>query len=204
MRKTISGLLGGAMLVLLVGISLWSIASRPSSAKAAGASPFAYFQEFFGVSGYNNPQAAEFLQGGIVNGLTLTTPVASGMVQLANPYNAGIMLRLPGAASPAGISDSAIETQQANFEAQAVSNPQLNFIWDLMPEWDQSGGAWVPQGRPSYVNLSKAAAYAKFINYYRQSYPALMNYLSQPAGNRKYRISAVTDYSVNTFYAYEM
>ncbi|MGD1091605.1 MAG: hypothetical protein ABSB35_06370 [Bryobacteraceae bacterium] len=180
------------------------MASRPPSAKAASNSPFAYFQEFFGASGYSNPQAAEFLQGGTINGLTFTPPVVPGMAQLASTYGAGIMLRLPGAAAPAAISDIAIETQQANFEAQAASNPQLNFIWDLMPEWDQSGGAWVPQGRPSYVNLSKAAAYAKFINYYRQSYPALMNYLNQPAGNRKYRISAVTDYSANTFYAYEM
>jgi hypothetical protein len=114
------------------------------------------------------------------------------------------MLRLADGASPAGISDDDIEKQRTALEIHAASNPQLDFVWDLMPEWDQSGGSWVPGGRPSYSNLSRAASHERFINYYSGSYPALMNQLHQTANQRKYRLAAVTDYASNTFYAYEM
>jgi hypothetical protein len=192
--------------VLVLGMSLivWALVSLPTHAHAAGAPTLGFFQEFYGSGGYTNPQAAQFLQAKTINGLTLSPPVASGMAQLANPYGAGVMLQLAGAAAPAGMSAAAIETQRIDFSNQATANPQLDFIWDLMAEWDQSGGVWVPNGRPSYSGLSKSAAHAKFINYYRQSYPTLLSYLSQPASTRPYRMAAITDYPPNTFYAYEL
>ena len=195
---------GSIVLVLFVSLSLWTMALRTPAAKAADAPAFALFQEFYGSRGYTDPQAADFLQHQTISGLTFSPPVEPGIAQLAGASAAGLMLRLADAAVPAGIPDDAIEKQRADFEVQAIGNPGLKFTWNLMPEWDQSGGSWVPGGRPRYNNLSKAAAHARFIDFYRRSYPALMSQVGRPADQRKYGLSAVTDYSPNTFDAYQL
>ncbi len=195
-----------SILVLTASLCLWTIiaTSRPANAQAADLSRLIFFHEFGGSLGYTDPEATQHLQTGMANGLTFSPPVDPGISKLAGTYGAALMLRMAAGASPAGSSDDEIETQAANFESQAAVNPQLKFMWELMPEWDQSGGSWVPAGRPRYSNLSKVAAHAMFVNYYHDHYPALMNHLSQPAGSVKYGLSAVTDFSPNAFYAYEM
>ncbi len=174
------------------------------AAHAQQTSGFVFFHEFYGSMGYTDPEAARQLEQGTANGLTFTPPVVGGVAQLAQSFGAKLMLRLPAASSPAGISDDQIEKQRATYAALAAANPQLIFTWDLLPEWDQSGGSWVPNGRPQYTGLSKSAAHAKFSAYYQNRFPQLINDLSQPAASRAYQLAAVTDYPANTFDAYAL
>lgn len=183
---------------ILTSLCLWSMLARAQPA------PLRLFHEFYGSLGYTDPQAASQLQSGAANGLTFWPPVVTGVAQFAQLYGARLMLRLPDAASPAAMSDQQIQQQRADLQALAIANPQLEFSWDLMPEWDQSGGAWVPNGRPIYAGLSKRAAHAKFLDYYQSSFPMLMSDLSQPTSSRAYRLAAVTDYPANAFDAYQM
>lgn len=196
------------MLLITAGLCLLSIGLRRSHAQAATQaavpSGFVFFHEFYGSLGYTDPMAAAQLAQGSANGIIFTPPVVNGVAQLVSPFGAQLMLRLPDAASPAGMSGDQIEAQAAAYSALAAANPQLAFTWDLMPEWDQSGGAWVPNGRPLYVGLSKAAAHAEFSSYYQSSFPQLMSDVSQPASSRNYQLAAVTDYPANAFDAYQM
>jgi len=164
---------------------------------------FDFYHEFYGSRGYTDPQAAANLQRGMTNGLTFSPPVEMGMAQLAQSYGAGLILQLPGAPAPAATSAEGIEKQRLAFDALAAAHPSIAFHWGLMPEWDQSGGSWVPGGRPRYSG-SKFDAYLKFTTYYQNKYPSLIDYLQQPYWLRNYSLAAVTDHSPNTYYAYEM
>jgi hypothetical protein len=204
--------LRNTMLLIAAGLCLLSIGLRRTHAQAAtqsatqSATPsgLVFFHEFYGSLGYTDPLAAAQLAQGSANGITFTPPVVNGVAQLVSPFSAQLMLRLPDAASPAGMSNDQIEAQAAAYSALAAANSQLTFTWDLMPEWDQSGGAWVPNGRPVYAGLSKAAAHAEFSGYYQSSFPQLMNDVSQPASSRNYLLAAVSDYPANAFDAYQM
>ena len=81
----------------------------------------------------------------------------------------------------------------------------VGLFWNLMPEWDQSGGLWVPRGRPTYSGLSREAAYRRFLQYYSTTHPALMEFLGRPLiDGPPYRLAAITDYNANVFSAYEL
>lgn len=197
-------LLRPSTLALIVCLCACIFGLRPAHAQGARATQIGFVQEFYGANAYTNPQASAFLQQDVINGLTITPPVSNGVGQLAAKYGSTVMLRLPDGASPAGMSDIAITAQATAFGSLAAQFPQLAFTWDLMPEWDQSGGSWVPAGRPSYSNLTKAAAHAKFLQYYAANYPALMKALAQPASQRACRLAAITDYPMNSFDAFQM
>jgi hypothetical protein len=180
--------------------------SRPLSAGAvafAQKAGVAVYHEFFGAGGYKDPQAALHLQLGIANGLMLSPPVESGMLQLTAPYNAGLMLRMAASAVVAGTNESEIERQRAAFGALAAAHPTSDFLWSLMFEWDQSGGQWVLGGRPRYTGLSREAAQERFLAHYSQRHPLLINYLQHPPAD-KVLLTAVTDMTPNVFSTYEM
>jgi hypothetical protein len=191
-------------MMLALGLSLWRIAQKTAVSHAADDSRFTFFHEFYGARGYTDPEARQHLESGIANGLTFSPPVESGVVDLVKSSGAKLMLRLPGVASPAGLSNGEIEKQRDLFGALATQNPQIEFTWDLLPEWDQSGGSWVSEGRPQYTDLSRSDAHRTFTSYYQRRFPSLMDTLLGPADSRKYRLAAVTDYAVNTFDAYQM
>ena len=165
---------------------------------------FALFQEFVGNPAYANPELQQNLQIGMLNGVTLPPPLDSGMAQRARSYPAGLVLHLPAFSSPAGIPNSAIEQQRVLFNRIAVTDRGGNYFWNLMPEWDQSGGKWVPHGRPRYRGLTRSAALKMFQDYYRNNVPNLFTYLQQPPTHNGYRFASVTEYSPNVFQAYEM
>jgi hypothetical protein len=164
---------------------------------------FGFYQEFSGANGYTDPQVTRNLNLGMMNGLTFYPPVASGVVLTAKPFGAGLMLHLPAAALPAGIAASAIDQQGAAFSSLPAI-PGAARLWDLLPEWDQYGGPWVPQGHPSYRGMTRQAAHSRFLNYYQNSFPELMNYLSAPQSARAYLLASVTDYPANVFDAYDL
>jgi hypothetical protein len=191
-------------LALAIAIAFW-LHQMPSAMAPLHALPeFALFQEFAGNPAYANPEVQQNLQIGMLNGVTLAPPLDPGMAQVARSYPAGLVLRLPAFSPSAGIPDSAIEKQRALFNRIAAADPGANYFWDLMPEWDQSGGKWVPHGRPRYRGLTRSAALEVFQNYYRNNIPKLFTYLQQPPTHRRYRLASVTDYSPNVFQAYEM
>src|SRR5262249_48648983 len=85
-------------------------------ALAQAQSGFAFFHEFYGSLGYTDPEAARQLARGSANGLTFSPPVVSGVAQFAQSFGAQLMLRLPDAAAPAGLSNDQIEKQRADFD----------------------------------------------------------------------------------------
>ena len=164
----------------------------------------AFYHEFFGPRGYSDPQVEQNLKLGMMNGLTFSPPVEDGVVQVTGSYGAGLMLRLAGASAPSATSDAVLEQQRIDFNRLAANAPGVAFFWNLLPEWDQSGGPWVARGRPRYTGLSRAAADARFLAYYTNSFPGLIDYLRQPASARKYKLAAVTDHAPSVYRAYEL
>lgn len=191
----------GVLAVVALGAALWVYPNQQPMvavlAQTAEPTGLELFIEYFGARAYSNPQIAANVSAGMGNGVTFTQPVDPAMLA----FGARVMLLLAAAGGPAGISESAIESQRAAFDGIATSTG--SFYWNLMPEWDQSGGAWVPQGRPRYTGLTRAAARQRLMDYYRQNYPRLVEYLNQPASARKYRLAGLTDYSANVHYGYD-
>ena len=207
---------GLCVLTAVLSLGATGCASNPAQAQAptpapadaesgaADSRPFTFYHEFLGSRAYADPQVTAALRLGMMNGLGFSPPFEPGMLNLTTGYRVSLMLRLAtGGATPV-VSDDAIGRQRADVNAVAAATPGLDFVWNPMPEWDQSGGAWVAAGRPQYRGLSKSEAYGRFVHYYQSSYPSLMSYLRQPAAERKYRLAAVTDYSPNVFYACEL
>lgn len=166
--------------------------------------PFTFFHEFHGEQGHTNPELSLNVQDGLLNGITLWPPVEPGLSGVASQA-ANLMLRLPGAPGPAALSAGEIEQHRAALLGVANATPQLNLFWNLLPEWDQAGGHWVPRGRPVYNGLTRNQAYQRFSDYYETAFPGLMAHLRRPlAVGAKYRLASVTDYAPNVYRAYEL
>ena len=178
------------------------LASSATGGYPAGT--FDFYQEFYGRRAYTDPAAASNLVSGMATGVAFSPPVDSDMSQFVASRNVNLMITLPGAVLPGGVSADYIETQRAVMAAMAGSLPNKKVIWNLMSEWDQSGGSWVSPRRPTYSGLNRTAAYAKFNSYYLNTLYPLGAYLQDAPGQRPYTLAAVTDYSPNTFSAYEM
>jgi hypothetical protein len=175
-----------------------------SASGAFGQAALNIYQEFYGPRAYTEPAAASNLSSGMATGVAFSPPVDSGMSRFLASRNVNLMLTLAGAALPGGLSADYIETQRGALANLAASLPNNRVIWNLMNEWDQSGGSWVPHGRPTYSGLTRAGAYAKLFNYYLNTLYPLATYLQDAPGQRPYTLAAITDYSPNTFYVYEM
>lgn len=182
------------LIIVFNSVSAW--AQEPASN--------AFYHEFFGRRGYSDPQVEQNLKLGMMNGLTFSPPVEDGVTQVTGAYGAGLMLRLAGAPAPAATSELAIEQQRLEFNRLAASAPGYGFLWNLLPEWDQSGGSWVSGGRPRYRRLSRTEADAAFLAYYQNSFPSLLGYLRQPPSARNYKLAAVTDHSPSVYRAFEL
>ena len=160
--------------------------------------------EFHGPLGYTNPDAARTLQRGMANMVALWPPADAGMGRFVTGRDVRLNFRLQGASHVDHQSAAAIESQRLAASGICTAAPARAHLWSLMIEWDQSGGAWVPNGRPRYGGLTRAQAHARFTDYYLKRSPPLATYLRQPAAARPCRLAAVTDYSPNVFDAYEL
>lgn len=173
---------------------------------AAGPAPSAltFFHEFYGSRGYRDPHARLNFQQGMMNGLTLWPPAEADAAGVLDG-SGGLMLRLPGAAGPAGQSLEEIDKQVTAFARLSPLLPGAPMYWNLLPEWDQSGGAWVPNGRPRYAGRSRPDAHQRFLEHYSVTHPKLTDYLRGPsASGQAYRLAAITDHSANVFFGYEL
>jgi hypothetical protein len=175
-----------------------------SATGAFGQAGIDIYHEFYGPRAYTDPAAASNLRNGMATGVALSPPVDSGMARFVASRYVNLMLTLAGSALPGGLSADSIETQRAAMANLANSLPNQKVLWNLMNEWDQSGGPWVSQGRPTYSGLTRTGAYNKFFDYYLNTLYPLATYLQGAPGQRPYTMAAVTDYSPNVFYAYEM
>jgi hypothetical protein len=191
-------------LILAIAAALWRYQINSAMPPLHGLPEFALLQEFAGNPAYANPDVKQNLELGMLNGVTFPAPLGARIGQAARSYRAGLVLRLPAIASVAGIPDSEIEKQRALLNRMAAGDPGENYFWDLMPGWDQSGGKWVPQGRPRYAGLTRSAALKLFQSYYCNKAPKLFTYLQETPTHRRYRFASVTNYSPNVFEAYEM
>jgi hypothetical protein len=166
-------------------------------------SAFYLSTEFYGPLGYTNPDAALNLQNGMANMVALWPPADVGMQSFVINREVRLNFHLQGATHVKNDSAASIESQRLGAAQICKARQAKNDVWNLMIEWDQSGGAWVPNGRPQYAGLTRAQAHARFADYYLNQSPPLGAYLRQPSVARACRLAAVTDHSPNAFDAYE-
>jgi hypothetical protein len=183
----------------------WCLALHAPGAQAqSDRSTFHLSTEFHGPLAYANPDAARTLQRGMANMVGLWPPADAGMRRFVTGRDVRLNFLLQGASHVDRQSAATIESQRLAASRICAAEPARGHLWSLMIEWDQSGGAWVPNGRPRYGGLTRAEAHARFADYYLKQSPPLATYLRQPATARPCRLAAVTDYSPNVFDAYEL
>jgi hypothetical protein len=167
-------------------------------------SSFHLSTEFHGPLGYTNPDVARNLRNGMANMVAFWPPADVGMQNFVVAHDVRLNFRLPGAAHVNNDSAGSIETQRLAAARICAAQPAKSHLWNLMIEWDQSGGAWVSNGRPRYGALTRPQAHARFVDHYLKQSPPLATYLRQPPTARPCRLAAVTDHSPNAFDAYEL
>jgi hypothetical protein len=183
----------------------WCLSFHAPGAHAeADRSTFYLSAEFHGPLGYTNPDAARTLQHGMANMVALWPPADAGMQRFVTGRDVRLDLHLQGATRVDNQSAPSIESQRLAASRICLAQPAKNHLWNLMIEWDQSGGAWVPNGRPRYDGLTRPQAHARFVEYYLRQSPPLGAYLRQSSTTRACGLAAVTDYSPNVFDAYEL
>lgn len=139
----------------------------------------------------------------MANMVSLWPPADEGMQRFLASHAVPLNFNLPAATQVQHESAASIESQRLAAARICAAQPSRGHLWSLMIEWDQSGGAWVPNGRPRYASLTRPQAHARFTDHYLTRSPPLGSYLRQPPAQRPCRLAAVTDYSPNVFDAYE-
>ena len=182
-----------------MSLALSSSGARAESERAT----FHLSTEFHGPRAYTDPAAALNVRSGMANMVAFWPPADEGMRRFLVGHAVRLNFHLPAATQVARESAAAIESQRLAAARLCAAQPARGHLWSLMIEWDQSGGAWVPNGRPRYASLTRAQAHARFTDYYLDQSPPLGAYLRRPRAERPCRLAAITDYSPNVFDAYE-
>ena len=164
---------------------------------------FEFYHEFYGPQAFLNPEASANFRNRMANGVSLQPPLNSGLVDFVTSRGINLMVDLP-IQSRRDLTPFVFNVQQKAVQELAGADVIEKLMWNLMPEWDQSGGNWVPDGRPRYRGLTKTQAYGRFLEYYYSAYPSLFSFLETSVTSRKHWLTAITDHPSNTFYAYEM
>lgn len=183
-------------------VALWVALHSAGVGAQSERSAFHLSTEIYGSRAYTNPDVARNLQNGMANMLAFWPPADGGMRTFSTSKNVRLNFHLQGATHVHKQSAASIESQRAAAAQICTAQPGKYHLWNLMIEWDQGGGDWVPNGRPHYAGLTRAQAYARFADYYLNHSPPLGTYLRQPSASRPCRLAAVTDYSPNAFAAY--
>jgi hypothetical protein len=176
---------------------------RPPTPAPPPVSAFVFSQAFIGQGAYASAPVRKNLDDGLLNGFTFWHPADAGLQQFLSQNRASTIFTMSAATKVEGLSADEIEAQrQAVVKLRDAAGVSIS--WNLMEEWDQGGGRWVPQGRPSYTGLSRRDARAAFTSYYLDASPPLATYLLQAPGQRGLPLVAQTDYPMNAFYAFPM
>ena len=190
---------------LLAVPALFSIVVLVSPSQA-GSERTSFFlsHEFYGPAAYTSPEAAWNVKSRMTNMLAFWSPADAGMSSFIASQQTGFNFYMQGASYVKGDSASTISSQSQAAGTICAATGKDRSLWSLMIEWDQGGGPWVPNGRPSYAGLTRTQAYSKFTGYYVNSSPPLGTYLAQPTSARGCRLASVSDYAPNTFYAFDI
>jgi hypothetical protein len=190
-------------------------AARAAGAGAAPAAPaaseaqpgsagrrFTFVRVFHGPRAWTDPAAADGLRAGRLDAFGFSTPPNDGLAAFLAGHPAGTIVALAGASGVAELPAEAIERERAALAALRGAGADVS--WNLMEEWDQGGGRWVPGGRPRYRGLTRDQAHAAFLRHYLERSPPLGRYLALPAPARGLPLVAQTDYPANALTAFEL
>jgi len=194
------------MLVLTVAFGALPRAQQTSPPPLAAFDQrgFSLLNSFCCERAYTDPAAANNLRANMANGVSLGQPVDAGMTNFVTTQNTRLLFEMPGASKVAGASETEIAAQRQALGSLCQSRGPSLLGWNLMSEWDQGGGHWVPGGRPRYDGLTRPQAYSRFVDYYLNNSPPLGTYLREPRSQRSCQLVAQTDIPGNVAFAYEM
>jgi hypothetical protein len=187
--------------LVVAAIPCWGQSPEPTGASFKDQS-FDFFHEFYGPRAFTNPEAVANFRNRMANGVSLQPPIDSGFVEFVRSRAIHVMVD-PAVRSKNEFSLSTLTAQQQTIEDLARTAGIQKVLWNLMPEWDQSGGSWLPEGRPRYTGQTREQAYSRFLDYYATNYAHVQTQFSQAAFARPYWLASITDHPANTFYAYE-
>ncbi len=189
---------------LSVHLTFILVTMVPPAWASSERSTFFLSNEFYGAQAYTDPAANTNYQARLANAFTFWPPADYGMNSFLTSHPGGFTFDMQAATKVKGDSATYIETQRQAVAAICSSVGINQSAWGAMVEWDQGGGAWVPNGRPRYAGLTRTQAYSVFTDYYLNNSPPLGTYLQQTVSQRGCRLLSQTDYAPNTFYAFAM
>jgi hypothetical protein len=139
----------------------------------------------------------------------LDTPVDTTISSFVRDQHADLLSLLPGSTAVLSRTggrfaptESALGTEFARLGSAAASLGQGHVWWNLMPEYDHSGGIWSEFRKVDYTSRSLAATSWK--QTYQNDFAPLPTYLSIPAGSRTVRLLAVNAHAFSSHYTYEL
>jgi hypothetical protein len=161
--------------------------------------------EMYGAGGYTYPEASLNLSNGLANMMAFHPPIDAGMNSFfaARP-TAGFEFFRSAATKINSESTATLAAHHTAAATLCASQGQARSLWAMMIEWDQSGGAWHPTGRPSYAGMTRPQAYARFVQRYMVESPPLETYLNMTSAQRACRFGSIADYGPGTFIAAQM
>jgi glycosyltransferase involved in cell wall biosynthesis len=199
-QRRASGVAALSIVILTILGACWPGSAQSPSSSATTS----LFHEFVAPRVFETPEVTSHLSIGLANGVTFAPPIDTGMATVTAPFGANVMVRLAATPSVAALPAATLDREYQLFRTIAAANPRRSFFWNLMPEWDQSGGQWVANGRPSYLTKTREEAHSAFLAFYRTQHPELTRYLTRAVATSPLLLTAVTDHSPNTFYTYDI
>lgn len=183
-------------------------ASGPATAATGAGMPFVFSVEFMGPEPQSSPVLQRFVSQGAVNCVKFWPPVSPQSLDWVKSQGLGFILWCPGSEqvrSQMGRLDRlpGTDLNEERKKLQALTEVLGDKAWwDVMPEFDQSGGNWVA-GRPSPAGRTRHQAWEAWRDFYLGLQP-LGTYLGRTPEQRGFHLAATGDYACNTHHAYEM
>ena len=147
---------------MTVGALCLSLLAPAAGAKSERAA-FSFSTEFYGPLGYANPDAALTLRNGMANMVALWPPADAGMQRFVMNRDVRLNFLLQAATHVRRDSPASIESQRLAAAGICTAQPARGHLWSLMIEWDQSGGAWVPEAAPAINHIHFTGTGTRFL-----------------------------------------
>jgi hypothetical protein len=195
---------------LLIPCCLIGMALIPACAGASTdlGMPFLFSAEFIGPDPQTSPVVQAFAREGVVNALKFWPPLSDETLRWVKAEGLGFTLWCPGSDEIRTrmkgldrLDKTVLGEERAKVQALTGTLGRKAW-WDVMPEFDQSGGNWVA-GRPSPEGLTRRQACEAWRSFYLGLQP-LGIYLRQTPAQRGFNLAATSVYAFSAHYAYEM
>jgi hypothetical protein len=191
-------------LIPILGTSVgWSQATSPRFDPG-----WFYFVTEYGFYPLADMRSA--LSSGMSNGFEITgTPMDNAIAAFTAAQGIPLVSLLPASTDIIGKmggqplpTESYVALQFSKLDSLASVLGSGRVWWNLLPEYDQSGGYW-PSLRKISV-ASRSEAYLSWKSAFLNNYPPLGQYLNLPASSRSVGLMAVNVYSFAAHYSYEL